>query len=93
MPEDVDIMVWPDRQIRRGRIEPTASLQKAKKDILGALRKGESPDDYGIAIAPVNRNPALNSVGIQAHDLVILFLRDDMAPPAFVLTDDTDRVG
>ena len=79
----VDVIVLPDRTPRKGRIDPSATLESAKKGILQKANPEANPADYDIAVIPRHRNPPLSTIGIAANDLIIISPRDELGPELF----------
>lgn len=84
---EVDVVLLPDRATRRGRVDPAASIESAKKGILKLAKPGEDPALYDLFVVPRNRNPALSAIGVAPDDLIIISPREDLQP-SFEWADD-----
>jgi hypothetical protein len=82
---EVEIVVLPTERFpegvrRTGRVDPNASLEKIKADVVKNLRKLRidlgNPDDWDIAVNPQNTRNAAAHYGLTAGDRIILINRE-----------------
>jgi hypothetical protein len=84
---DVEILIQPDGEPRKGRIDPQASVAAARKGILQKAKPGADPEQYDLAVVARGRNPHLASIGIAQDDMILLVPKEDLRPDPFELVE------
>ena len=79
-------VILPNGTKRRGKIDPSASLEKNKTDIVNALGLGP-PEEYDLAVSPRIKTQSLQNYRPRPGDTFILIEIDRLQGSSFELVD------
>jgi len=84
---DIEVLILPQRIRKRGRIDPSAPLDRIKADMVKALELG-APDDYDISFKPKSGKVSPQTYRPSPGDLYTLIKLGELGGPAFVKDED-----
>lgn len=84
---DIEVLILPQRIRKRGRIDPSASFDRIKADIVKAFGLGD-PDDYSILFRPKSGKLSPQDYRLTPGDLLVLTKLDELGGPAFEPLED-----
>jgi hypothetical protein len=84
---EIEVLLLPQRIRKRGRIDPSASFDRIRSDIVKALKLGD-PDDYTLSLAPKSGKLSPRAYQPSPGDLFILTKQEELGKPAFTLSED-----
>jgi len=79
------IVILPDGTKGKGQVDPSATIDEIKADIVKAFGLGD-PGDFEIGFSPTSKKQALQNYTVLSGDIIRIYKSSDLRGPAFKRT-------